>query len=165
MATSPEPVAPEPSAAESIGAVAERVGVSERTLRYYEEIGLLRPSLYSPGGRRLYGQAEVDRVLRIRSLQALMGFNLDEIGAVLRSEDMLEQLRTEYRTGVAPDRQRELLLEARRVVEDLSGRVRAKLERLQGFLDELEGRVERYDRSLAELSKGSPAKGRAKPRS
>ncbi len=59
-----------------IGTVATRLGISERTLRYYEEVGLLAPHLRRPGGCRRYGTADVERVQRIRELQSLMGFNL-----------------------------------------------------------------------------------------
>ena len=49
-----------------IGQIAEQVGVSTRTLRYYEELGLLQPSSYSQGGSRRYGEHDRQRILRIR---------------------------------------------------------------------------------------------------
>ncbi|WP_415949321.1 MerR family transcriptional regulator [Streptomyces sp. KLOTTS4A1] len=54
----------------TIGEVAHRTGVTERTLRYYEELGLLSPARDS-GGRRVYGPAEIDRLYRIRLLREL----------------------------------------------------------------------------------------------
>src|SRR5437660_6702189 len=66
-----------------IGEVAAQLGVSPRTLRYYEELGLLRPSSKTAGGARRYSEAEVERLLRIRDLQELLGFNLEEIRVVL----------------------------------------------------------------------------------
>ncbi|MGH9116231.1 MAG: MerR family transcriptional regulator, partial [Acidimicrobiales bacterium] len=62
----------------SIGRAAARLGVSERTLRYYEEIGLLSPAGHTPGRIRRYSEADMARVERIRELRDLMGFNLDE---------------------------------------------------------------------------------------
>jgi len=62
-----------------IGEVAERIGVTTRTLRYYEEVGLVTPTSRSTGGTRRYSEQDYARVLRIRELQALMGFNLDEV--------------------------------------------------------------------------------------
>jgi DNA-binding transcriptional MerR regulator len=65
-----------------IGALAKRSGVSVRTLHYYDEIGLLRPSTVTASRHRLYGQAELVRLQQIKSLRRL-GFSLDEVAACL----------------------------------------------------------------------------------
>src|SRR5579859_2811831 len=67
-----------------IGAAAARSGVSERALRYYQQLGLITPSGRTPGGLRRYSQDDLARVARIRQLQTLLGLNLDEIAIVLR---------------------------------------------------------------------------------
>ena len=67
----------------TVGALAKRVGVSIRTLRYYDEIGLLAPARHTAAGYRLYGAGDVARLQQIRSLRQL-GFSLDEIRAFLR---------------------------------------------------------------------------------
>ena len=67
----------------TVGALAKRVGVSVRTLRYYDEIGLLAPARHTAAGYRLYGAGDVARLQQIRSLRQL-GFSLDEIQAILR---------------------------------------------------------------------------------
>jgi DNA-binding transcriptional MerR regulator len=61
-----------------IGDVASRVGLSLRTVRYYEEIGLIAPSARSDGGFRLYSDANVDRLLLLKPMKPL-GFSLDEM--------------------------------------------------------------------------------------
>ncbi len=66
-----------------IGEVAERTALSLRTLRHYDEVGLLTPSARSEGGFRLYTQADVDRLLVIRRMKPL-GFTLEEMLAVMR---------------------------------------------------------------------------------
>ena len=66
-----------------IGEVAERTGLSLRTLRHYDEIGLLRPSERSEGGFRLYSEGDVTRLLVIRRMKPL-GFTLDEMSEVMR---------------------------------------------------------------------------------
>jgi DNA-binding transcriptional MerR regulator len=81
-----------------IGDAAARLGVSERALRYYQQLGLLTPSGRTPGGLRRYSADDLARVERIRELQLLLGFNLDEIKTVLDSEDRLVELREEYRS-------------------------------------------------------------------
>lgn len=65
-----------------IGALAKRVGVSVRTLRYYDEIGLLAPARHTVAGYRLYGADDVARLQQIRSLRQL-GFSLEEIRTCL----------------------------------------------------------------------------------
>ena len=65
-----------------VGELARRTGVSVRTLHYYDEIGLLCPSLHSRAGHRVYGARELTRLLQIRSLQQL-GFQLSEIRDML----------------------------------------------------------------------------------
>ena len=65
-----------------IGAVAERTGLSLRTLRHYDEVGLLTPSARSEGGFRLYTSADVERLLVIRRMKPL-GFTLEEMAELL----------------------------------------------------------------------------------
>jgi DNA-binding transcriptional MerR regulator len=76
---SPQPSGP---ATMHIGAVAERTGLSLRTLRHYDEVGLLRPSGRSEGGFRLYTEDDVERLLLIRRMKPL-GFSLEEMADLL----------------------------------------------------------------------------------
>lgn len=71
-----------------IGAVAERTGLSLRTLRHYDDVGLLRPSGRTEGGFRLYTEADVQRLLLIRRMKPL-GFSLEEMADLL---DLTEAL-------------------------------------------------------------------------
>ncbi|MHB1552367.1 MAG: MerR family transcriptional regulator [Acidimicrobiales bacterium] len=134
-----------------IGAVAAQTGVSERTLRYYEEIGLLSPRDHSPGGMRRYCRDDIDRVLRIRELQNLMGFNLEEIRRVTAAESRLSSLREDFRASSDSGRQRQVLDEALRALDELRDAAKAKIAALQGFLADLDERFERHRRRLEEL--------------
>lgn len=134
-----------------IGEIAEHLGVSTRTLRYYEELGLLTPSSYSKGGSRRYTEADRQRILRIRELQAIMGFNLEEIREILRADDRLAEISTEYRNGVTPKRQRAILTEATRLNARTQEQVLAKIAILQAFQSELETKADRYHDVATEL--------------
>lgn len=134
-----------------IGEAAARVGVSSRTLRYYEELGLLTPSGRTPGGARRYTDDDIARLEHIRELQELMGFNLDEILAVMRIEDRLAKLRAEWQAGRPPERRAEMIEEALRHNADLRTRVEAKIARLGAFLDSLDEKRERYRRAQREM--------------
>jgi MerR family transcriptional regulator, repressor of the yfmOP operon len=140
-----------------IGEMAEQLGVSPRTLRYYEEIGLLQPSHYSPGGARRYVESDRQRILRIRELQAIMGFDLDEIREILRADDRLAELRGEYRQGVSASRAGDILAEASRLNARTQEQVLAKIAILQAFQAELEGKADRYRQVARELEIELPA--------
>ena len=66
-----------------IGEVAERTELSLRTLRHYDEVGLLRPSGRSEGGFRLYTEEDVEKLLVIRRMKPL-GYSLEEMLQVMR---------------------------------------------------------------------------------
>ena len=72
-----------------IGELAERTGLSLRTLRHYDEIGLLRASGRSDGGYRLYTDEDVDRLMLIRRMKPL-GYSLEEMAELLRAADDAE---------------------------------------------------------------------------
>jgi MerR family transcriptional regulator, repressor of the yfmOP operon len=134
-----------------IGEAARVAGVSPRTLRYYQELSLLQPSSRTPGGARRYNKTDIERLCRIRELQELMGFNLEEIAVVIQAEDRLAGLRAEWQAGQPVERREEILDEARDLNRRLQSQVRAKLERLGTFLADLEARAVRYDETEAEL--------------
>jgi DNA-binding transcriptional MerR regulator len=69
-----------------IGEVAERVGLSLRTVRYYEEVGLAAPSARSEGGFRLYSEDDVQRLLVVRRMKPL-GLSLEEMRELLEVLD------------------------------------------------------------------------------
>jgi len=80
---------PSPAATLHIGAVASRTELSLRTLRHYDEVGLVRPSARSEGGFRLYTEDDVERLLLVRRMKPL-GFTLEEMAELLEITDALE---------------------------------------------------------------------------
>jgi DNA-binding transcriptional MerR regulator len=133
-----------------IGEAAAQAGMSTRTLRYYQELGLLTPSGTTAGGARRYSDADVARLHRIRHLRDLVGFNLTEIGVVLSAEDRLAEIRREWWAEPSRDRARELLHEALAINANLQEAVRTKMTGLRDFLGGLEERAANIRRRLAE---------------
>jgi MerR family transcriptional regulator, copper efflux regulator len=86
-----------------IGEVAERVGLSLRTVRYYEEVGLLIPSGRTQGGFRLYTDADVERLTLIKQMKPL-GFSIEEMRELLTVCDHLAE-------GIADQAERRVLIE------------------------------------------------------
>ena len=72
-----------------IGEVATRTELSLRSLRHWEEVGLLRPSGRTDGGFRLYTEADVDKILVIRRMKPL-GFSIEEMKAVMSDLEVLD---------------------------------------------------------------------------
>jgi MerR family transcriptional regulator, repressor of the yfmOP operon len=137
-----------------IGELAQRTGVTTRTLRYWEELGLIRPSGHRGGGERLYLPADMARVTRIRDLQELLGFSLAEVRVVLETPDAdaLDRVRSEYRWGDAgPARRRALLIEAAEANDRLLARLDDTLARLRTFRDEQAAKARRLAGLLADL--------------
>jgi DNA-binding transcriptional MerR regulator len=134
-----------------IGEVALQAGVSTRTLRYYQELGLLDPAGQSPGGSRRYSDSDVTRLQRILELRQVMGFDLERIRTILDAEDRLAQLREEAQRGTSPDRRREIVAEAIAINFRIREQVRDKLAVLEGFLSELETKAAHYAVVAAEI--------------
>ena len=127
-----------------IGEAAARTGVSERALRYYQELELITPSGRTPGGMRRYSETDLARVTRIRELQSLLGLNLEEIAVVLRNDDRIGKIRELYhdrRTGLAE--RRRLARESLAIQEDLRAMVESKRLALDAFLADLDAHIGR----------------------
>jgi MerR family transcriptional regulator, repressor of the yfmOP operon len=158
MDSTPAPPAALSAAGEllGIGAAAARLGVSERALRYYQQLGLLVPACTTPGGLRRYSEADLARVARIRELQTLLGLNLDEIAVVLRSEDRIAQIRLVFHDErTSEGERRQLTRECLTLQERLRATVEAKRAALESFLADLDARIDRGRRLLADCD-GSP---------
>ena len=138
-----------------IGEVAQQAGVSTRTLRYYQELGLLDPG-QSPGGTRRYSANDVARLRRILELRDVMGFDLERISTILHAEDRLAELREEVRAGVSVARRREVVSEAITLNNAMRHQVHDKLEVLESFLVELETKAARYRQIASELDLDVP---------
>jgi MerR family transcriptional regulator, repressor of the yfmOP operon len=143
-----------------IGHVAGLVGTTPRTIRYYEEIGLLeasgppRPS----GAHREYTEADVERLREILRFKDLLGVSLEELRALMAAEDARRAIRAEFRRTEDPRRRRRLLEEAGGHLDrqlELVRRRSAELAELQAHLTD---RRERVDELLAS---DRPAKLRA----
>ena len=138
-----------------IGEVAERTGVTQRTLRFYEEKGLLKPPSRLEGGFRLYSEDDVQRVERIRRLQTLLGFTLADIKEMVEAEEVKMQLRAEYRKDAEISDRRAKISRAREVTERQVAVVDQKLAALQ----EMKGTLEQKLDELPQLDRPARRKG------
>jgi DNA-binding transcriptional MerR regulator len=135
-----------------IGEVAERTGVTQRTLRFYEEKGLLKPPSRMDGGFRLYSEADVKRVERIRRLQDLLGVTLADIKEMVDAEEILRELRAQFNPEAAIAEKRKQLERAIEVVQAQYGIVNQKIEQMNEMKAQLEERLKTFDRWMGELN-------------
>ncbi|WP_079040682.1 MerR family transcriptional regulator [Streptomyces prasinus] len=129
-----------------IGEVAARTELSLRTIRHYEEAGLVVPSARSQGGFRLYTEADVDRLMVIRRMKPL-GFTLDRMRDLLAVTDRLDG---HAGTGPPEGDERGELLDSLRGFEEAARRrtadLRTQLARAEEFAAALRERIERIER-------------------
>ena len=125
--------------------------MSERALRYYQQLGLIVPACTTAGGMRRYCEDDLARVARIRELQTLLGLNLDEIAILLGNEDRIAQIRRTYHDERTSDEERlRLTRECLALQQSLRATVEAKRIALGNFLADLDARIRRAQDLLAD---------------
>lgn len=136
-----------------IGEVAEQLGTTPRTIRYYEEYGLLPAGDDRPtGGHRTYGPEEIDRIGELIRLKELLGVSLEELRALIGAEEARAALRAEYHSGAASESRREEILEQAQVhIAEQLELVRGRRRELERFEAELLARRRRAQRLLREM--------------
>ena len=134
--------------------VAEETGLTPRTIRYYEEVGLLAPAARSEGAYRLYDGEDLERLRFISGLRNDAGFSLAEIGQLLEDEDARARNRDRYRSSHDPDERRQILTDAVARVDRQVASLRAKIERLEAMVREAENRRAHLTGHLEDLDAG-----------
>jgi DNA-binding transcriptional MerR regulator len=136
-----------------IGDVARLVGTTPRTIRYYEEIGLLPEAPARPSGQhRIYTQAEVERLTEVIRLKELLGVSLEELKTLLSAEEARAEVRAQLRReDVDPRRRRELLSEALGHLDRQLELVRYRAGELAKLEHELSETHKRARRKIREL--------------
>jgi MerR family transcriptional regulator, repressor of the yfmOP operon len=137
--------APERERLLRIGEVAELTGTTPRTIRYYEEIGLLPEAEDRVSGkRRLYTEADVERLGELIRLRDLLGLSLDGLKTLVEAESARAGLRERWQHTDHPAEQRQILEQSLVHIGDQLKLVRARqteLERLEGELTAKQRRV------------------------
>jgi DNA-binding transcriptional MerR regulator len=134
-----------------IGEVAQRTGLTQRTLRYYESLGLLAPASRMEGGFRLYTEQDLQRLDQIVELKRLLGFSLAEIRQIMEADDLLRQIRIENKQESDPAERRARLARATEIIGDQLVLVRSRIEAMQGLQAKFERRLERLRGRIAGL--------------
>jgi MerR family transcriptional regulator, repressor of the yfmOP operon len=134
--------------------VASELGLTTRSIRYYEELGLLSPAGRSDGSYRLYDASDVDRLRFIKGLRDDAGFSLAEISQLLEDEAARVRSREAYSHTGDPAQRRTIVVDSLARVDRQSRTLREKIGRLEAMVSAVEARRTRLRARLADLDAG-----------
>jgi DNA-binding transcriptional MerR regulator len=136
-----------------IGEVAEQTGTTPRTIRYWEEVGLLGTEAERPEGKhRVYTEADVARVSEIVRLRNLLGLTLEQLSSLLEAESARAHVRRELSHTTAPAERRRLLQEAQEHIGTQLALVHGRLTELTQLAAELEDKQRLVATRIAEYA-------------
>jgi MerR family transcriptional regulator, repressor of the yfmOP operon len=135
--------------------VAAEVGLTTRSIRYYEELGLLKPAARSEGSYRLYDEDDLERLRFIKGLRDDAGFSLAEIGQLLEDEAARARNRERFRSTSDPEERKAILRDAFTRVDRQIDSIRQKIDRLEAMVVEAEGRRDHLQAHLDEIETGA----------
>jgi DNA-binding transcriptional MerR regulator len=135
--------------------VAAEVGLTPRSVRYYEELGLLKPAARSEGSYRLYDEDDLERLRFIKGLRDDAGFSLAEIGQLLEDEAARDRNRERFRAARDPDERRAIIGDAFGRVDRQIASLREKIERLEAMVAEAQSRRAHLQSHLDEIDAGT----------
>jgi len=135
-----------------IGEVAERACVTTRTIRYYEELGLLgSTAARTKGSHRLYTDADITRLQELIRLRDLLGLSLDELIALAEAEEARAALRNQWAESASDPERAQIVEAAIALIERQLDLVRARQQRLSEFADELTEKLRSLHERQVEL--------------
>jgi MerR family transcriptional regulator, repressor of the yfmOP operon len=136
-----------------IGEVAQRVGVTPRTIRYYEELGLLGSGARAKGVHRTYAEADVAHLQELIRLRDLLGLSLEELVELAEAEEARAALRGRWEEDPSDNERLRIVEEAIPHVERQLALVRSRQKTLEEFSKDLEAKLARLRRRRRELSR------------
>ncbi|HEV2439389.1 MAG TPA: MerR family transcriptional regulator [bacterium] len=123
--------------------VVKRTGLTPRAIRYYEEVGLLTAPSRTAGGFRLFTEADVAKLQRIKELQTLLGFSLAEIKESLHADAARAELRQAYAQATDPRTRLEVIDQAADLTQSQIGLIDERVARLMQLRTEHAERLAR----------------------
>ena len=135
-----------------IGEVADRAGVTTRTIRYYEELGLLgRAGGRTKGAHRFYSDADITRLEELIRLRDMLGLTLEELVELAEAEEARAALRDQWAESASDNERARIVDAALSLAERQLELVRVRQQRLAQFADELVEKVQSIRERRVEL--------------
>ena len=135
----------------TIEQVATRTGLTKRTLRYYEEVGLLPPTGRTEGNYRQYSEADIQRIEHIKRLRDLLGFSLNDIREMLEAEDERGQIKEAYLQETEVEAKLAQLDRSDEIIHNQLRLIEQKINGLEQLRQPLMERLEHHERRRFEL--------------
>ena len=143
-----------------IGELAERTGLTTRTIRYYEERGLLgHSSTREKGEHRVYTEADAVRLQELVRLRDLLGLSLEELVGLAEAEESRAVLRGQWHESTSDTERARIVEAAIPLVEQQLELVRSRQDKLAAFADELQEKLASLKRRREELTPAARAAG------
>jgi DNA-binding transcriptional MerR regulator len=136
-----------------IGELAERAGTTARTIRYYEQLGLLGRAAARKGAHRLYTDADVVRLQSLIQLRDLLGLSLDELVAIAEAQEARAALRGRWAESTTDAERLRIVDEAIPIVERQLELVSQRRQKLDEFAAELEDKLRTMRETRSELKR------------
>ncbi|WAH39308.1 helix-turn-helix domain-containing protein [Alicyclobacillus dauci] len=131
--------------------VVQRLGITPRTLHYYEEVGLISPVRRTSGGHRLYDDRTVAQLEQIMRLKETLGYSLQEIKQVLSVEEAMDSYRQDLGGNLTVEERRKILESSVQMLGDLVRQIDTKVGRLVQMKDAYQVRIVRAQEMIQEL--------------
>jgi MerR family transcriptional regulator, repressor of the yfmOP operon len=126
-----------------IGEAAELTGLTQRAIRYYQELGLLKPAAHISGGNRRFDDEDLERLKLIKELREVVGLGLAEVQEFLETETERSELKRQYQATSDPSQRADVLDRIEPVLQRRVELLERKLKRVQDLLEEERSRLQR----------------------
>lgn len=136
-----------------INEIAKQSGLSKRTIRYYEELGILPAPERSSGGTRLYQLEHVQFLKRITIAKEVLGFSLQELQHFLTIRDTLETQKIDFKKVIDPRERMEKLVEIMESLDDQLDLLEGKIQKIISVQTELVTLKERTRSAMEKINK------------
>ncbi|MEX1029273.1 MAG: MerR family transcriptional regulator [Paenibacillaceae bacterium] len=117
--------------------VSAKTGLTKRTLRYYEELGLIETTNRTEGGMRLYSESDIDRLNKIVLAKEVLGFSLQELQQFIQMNETIEQHRHSVRSSEDKAERKVKLVEISEVLHREIEMIETRMKRMDTFKEEL----------------------------
>ncbi|PGS55271.1 MerR family transcriptional regulator [Bacillus sp. AFS041924] len=134
-----------------IDEVAKECNLTKRSIRYYEEIGLIPPPERSEGGFRLYSDQHIERLKKIMNVRDVLGFSLQEVQEYMAISEAFEEFRIQYRENkekMNDDERKEKLLGAEEILSQQLNMIDEKLKKMNDIRNEMNEMYQRVRKAL-----------------
>ncbi|PAD58659.1 MerR family transcriptional regulator [Bacillus sonorensis] len=134
-----------------IDQMAKRSGLTKRTIRFYEEIGLLSSPKRTEGGVRLYSEDDLEELERVISAKEVLGFSLQELQQFMETSKHLEMHKEGYLLSLDKKERKEKLEDIRHMLDEQMRMIDEKIEKFQSFRKRLEGMQKKARNALEHI--------------